>query len=209
MRVVRTALGATLIASVMFGCGDLGFVIALDGGAGDASVDAFGPVDATAADQGPRDLGPEPVDGAPRDAFRPDGFRADAFRPDAFVAEDCTNRMDDDGDGDTDCFDSSCAGHTACQPVDPEVCTNGVDDDDDGATDCDDGDCAGRTTCGTISDGVLECLNTCVFLPESEIPACHLDCQTSMGVQGSRETNCTDGLDNDDDGQTDSADFDC
>ncbi len=210
MRVVQRVLGASLVASALIGCGDLGFVIALDGGPEDAAVDAFTPVDGGDVDQGPRDQGPEPSDGAPpRDAFRADAFRPDAFRVDAFVPEDCTNRTDDDGDGDTDCFDSDCAGHAACQPVSPEICTNAIDDDGDGATDCDDGDCAGETDCGTISESVLECLNFCVFEPEHLFPACHLSCQTDLGVQGSRETDCTDGLDNDDDGQTDAADFDC
>jgi len=190
----------------LLGCGDLGFVIALDGGQGDLGPDAFEPSDLgqVGTDLGPRDAGPPPSDGATVDAFR-----ADAFRPDASVAEDCTNGTDDDGDGDTDCFDADCASAAACAPVDPEVCTNGVDDDDDGATDCDDGDCAGQTSCGTISDASLDCLNGCVFEPEDQVPACHLDCQSRMGIQGSRETNCSDGLDNDDDGQTDGADFDC
>lgn len=204
MRVVNRVLLS--IACAMIGCGDLGFVVALDGGP--EEPDAFAP-DGGGFDQGLRDMGPPPSDGAPRDAFRPDGFRPDAFRPDAFVPEDCTNRTDDDGDGDTDCFDSDCSAHAACRPVAAEVCTNAIDDDMDGATDCDDGDCAGQTDCGTISESVLDCLNLCVFEPEPFFPACHLDCQTDLGVQGSRETNCTDGLDNDDDGQTDADDFDC
>ncbi len=200
------------LTTLLAACGDHGFIVVLDAGPADAATDAFiAPDGGPAVDAGSRDGGPAPGDGGPAvDAFRPDAFRRDAFRPDAFTAtEICDNGSDDDGDGDTDCFDGECAGHAHCQPVDPEVCTNAIDDDGDGATDCDDGDCAGETTCGTISEAVLECLNGCVFLPESELPACHLDCQSTLGVQGSRETDCSDGLDNDDDGQTDGDDFDC
>lgn len=183
-------------------------MIALDGGPadlGDAGAAAdSGAADSGASDGGARDLGSEPRDGGAVDAFRDLGSE-----PDASTAEICDNRADDDGDGQADCFDPDCDAHPACAPVDPEDCTNSVDDDMDGATDCDDGDCAGETTCGSISEPVLECLNFCVFEPEDQRPACHLACQTEMGVQGSRETDCTDGLDNDDDGLTDGDDADC
>jgi hypothetical protein len=59
--------------------------------------------------------------------------------------ENCTNGVDDDGDGRTDCADSDCAGAPACLP--PENCTNGVDDDRDGKTDCADSDCADAPAC--------------------------------------------------------------
>lgn len=201
---VHRVLGACLVATL--GCGDHGFIVVLDAGPADAAVDGFRARDGDVPlDAGRRDGGPSPSDGGPL----ADGFRVDAFQVDAFTPEICDNRTDDDGDAAIDCFDSDCGADAHCQPVDPEVCTNGVDDDDDGAIDCDDGDCAGETTCGTISESVLACLNDCVFLPENQVPACHLDCQTRLGVQGSRETDCTDGLDNDDDGQTDGDDFDC
>lgn len=196
--VLRVLIATTLLT----GCGDLGFVVVLDGGPVDGSVDAS--ADDGGADAGHSDLG-VPPDAGPRDAFRP----SDAFRPDALAPERCDNGTDDDGDGAIDCVDSDCVADPACGPVEPESCGNTLDDDADGAIDCDDGDCAGETTCGAISEAVFDCLGGCVFEPEPLLPACHLACQVSLGVQGSRETNCTDGLDNDDDGQIDGADSDC
>ena len=52
--------------------------------------------------------------------------------------EDCTNGMDDDGDGQVDCADSDCD----WQPICSEDCQDGVDNDLDGLVDCEDGDCA-------------------------------------------------------------------
>lgn len=51
--------------------------------------------------------------------------------------EDCDNGVDDDVDGDIDCLDSDCDLDPACA----EDCTNGLDDDGDGAVDCDDPGC--------------------------------------------------------------------
>lgn len=61
-------------------------------------------------------------------------------------AEDCTNNIDDDADGDTDCADSDCDVNPDCLPPD-EVCVGGVDEDVDGLTDCDDPDCANSPYC--------------------------------------------------------------
>ena len=48
----------------------------------------------------------------------------------------CSDGVDNDGDGLTDCDDSDCFG-----PSCVEVCDDGVDNDGDGDTDCDDEDC--------------------------------------------------------------------
>ena len=76
--------------------------------------------------------------------------------------ERCDNGMDDDGDGLVDCEDSECD----CTPV--EICNNGIDDDGDGKTDCQDEDCS----------------NFC-------------------------ETDCNNGIDDDEDGFIDYYDGDC
>ncbi|MGB5175725.1 MAG: hypothetical protein WBQ30_13390, partial [Thermoanaerobaculia bacterium] len=54
----------------------------------------------------------------------------------------CDDGLDNDCDGDFDCFDADCDTNPACecQPVD-EICDNGTDDDCDGLVDCDDPDC--------------------------------------------------------------------
>ncbi len=76
----------------------------------------------------------------------------------------CTNGVDDDQDGLTDCADSDCAFDSACQPE--TNCTNGVDDDQDGLTDCDDSDCASDAACQTSSScsstQIEDCNGICV-----------------------------------------------
>lgn len=66
----------------------------------------------------------------------------------------CSNGIDDDLDGQMDCFDSGCAALPICAPPPtptPENtsarCSNGVDDDKDGATDCADSECATLDVC--------------------------------------------------------------
>lgn len=61
-------------------------------------------------------------------------------------AEDCTNNVDDDADGDLDCDDPDCDMHPDCMPP-PEVCIGGADEDGDGLTDCADPDCATSALC--------------------------------------------------------------
>ncbi len=61
-------------------------------------------------------------------------------------AEDCTNNIDDDADGDLDCDDADCATHPDCLPP-PEICFGDIDEDGDGLTDCEDPACAGSVLC--------------------------------------------------------------
>jgi len=68
-------------------------------GGRDASVDASIAVDGGATDAGADDGGAPPGDAGP-------------------VVEDCTNGVDDDGDGDPDCADADCADF-ACVPAPP------------------------------------------------------------------------------------------
>ncbi len=62
---------------------------------------------------------------------------------------DCDNGLDDDRDGNTDCYDKDCRGQPGCGlSYDAEtMCHDGRDDDLDGKTDCADSDCAGRFPC--------------------------------------------------------------
>jgi hypothetical protein len=55
----------------------------------------------------------------------------------------CTNGLDDDCDGQTDCVDIECL-PVCCTP---EACEDGIDNDCDGAVDCDDGDCCAEWAC--------------------------------------------------------------
>ncbi|MGB3586525.1 MAG: VCBS repeat-containing protein, partial [Tunicatimonas sp.] len=54
----------------------------------------------------------------------------------------CANGIDDDGDGQIDCFDSDCATSSLCQNRESN-CTDGLDNDGDGLPDCLDDDCRG------------------------------------------------------------------
>jgi len=65
--------------------------------------------------------------------------------------EDCTNGIDDDGDGDIDCFDANCASSPFCQSFESN-CTDGIDNDGDGLPDCLDSDCRFSGDCPVESD---------------------------------------------------------
>ncbi len=60
----------------------------------------------------------------------------------------CTDGIDNDADGLTDCDDEDCAATSECIP---EVCDNGVDDDGDGLIDCVDDECASDAACAGFS----------------------------------------------------------
>jgi spore coat protein A len=119
----------------------------------------------------------------------------------------CDDGEDNDCDGLIDAADPDCQ---VCQPTEPtEVsCFNGLDDDCDETVDCADGNCDGATgaptTCGigacqstgneTCSGGVQS--DTCT--------------PGTPGVEGPEgDASCSDGIDNDCDGDTDANDADC
>ena len=59
--------------------------------------------------------------------------------------EDCTNGIDDNDDGLTDCDDPWCYSRKFCVP---ENCINAFDDNDNGLMDCDDPQCRDQIFCG-------------------------------------------------------------
>ncbi len=112
--------------------------------------------------------------------------------------EDCTDGVDNDGDGQIDCADGDCAGAPGCTA---EACADGVDNDGDGAVDCADPDCTADPACtGEIcgngadddGDGLVDCDDT----DASINPAAGSD-------------NCFENIDNDADGDIDCDDADC
>jgi hypothetical protein len=124
----------------------------------------------------------------------------------------CTDGMDNDGDGVSDCMDSDCDGVAcgvnglACSTgacrcvVDGGMvqmmesnCADGLDNDCNGATDCQEAACMGMI-CGV--GGKVCSANTCV-------------CQGGGGPVEMPETSCSDGFDNDCNGQTDCDDPGC
>ena len=60
----------------------------------------------------------------------------------------CTDGVDNDGDGLTDCADPDCAGISICGPEGKDVsCSDGYDNDGDGDIDCLDAGCAKNRSC--------------------------------------------------------------
>jgi hypothetical protein len=123
--------------------------------------------------------------------------------------EICDDTIDNDCDGMIDCNDTDCNGNPACPDlIEWPHCFDDLDNDFDGLTDCADrtdcDDVTEETTCGlgvcestgsqTCRNGTLEEI-ICTQLPATEPGA---------------ELSCNDGLDNDCDGLTDTAeDPDC
>ncbi|HSA59932.1 MAG TPA: thrombospondin type 3 repeat-containing protein, partial [bacterium] len=58
---------------------------------------------------------------------------------------DCSDGVDNDGDGKTDCEDTDCSSNPGACPQTEENCSDGVDNDNDGKIDCEDTDCADDT----------------------------------------------------------------
>ncbi len=123
-------------------------------------------------------------------------------------SEICSDGIDNDLDGLTDCADDDCASDIACTGPVPEVCTDGIDNDSDGMVDCADDDCASATECQLppteiCTDGIDNDLDSWVDCSDS-------DC-AGIGICGpeGKTTTCSDGLDNDGDGDVDCADSGC
>lgn len=125
--------------------------------------------------------------------------------------ENCTNGVDDNADGKTDCADPKCFQDSACI-LSQENCGNGKDDNGDGKTDCLDPACAPNPSCAAKEvcagggdedgDGKADCAD-----PDCEGQGCGPGCTCLGGVR--REVDCSDVADNDLDGKADCLDQDC
>lgn len=123
------------------------------------------------------------------------------------AAEICTDGIDNDCDGFIDGVDPDCGG--GCTPTEsPEVsCTDGIDNDCDGLTDSADPDCATGGPCSSYADkGSCNADPNCEWVGSPKNGSCQ---DVSCTVTENPEVSCTDGIDNDCDGLTDSADPDC
>jgi hypothetical protein len=122
------------------------------------------------------------------------------------AGETCGDTVDNDCDGLIDCNDPDCTGDPACPDlIEWPHCFDGLDNDFDGLTDC-----ADRTDCdgeiGTSSCGAGVCASTGSQTCRNGTP--EDTCTPGTPTEGS-EVTCNDGLDNDCDGFTDTADPDC
>lgn len=80
------------------------------------------------------------------------GLAAAAGLPVLSAEADCSNNIDDDADGVSDCDDSDCDGNNSCLTETETSCSNDVDDDGDGDIDCDDSDCNDNSLCDEDDD---------------------------------------------------------
>lgn len=131
----------------------------------------------------------------------------------------CDDRIDNDGDSVTDCADSDCYDHPACQPKGiPEntnsLCSDFIDNDGDGLIDCDDPDCQAPNI--TVCQGSWKRGERAVSAPADDMPPLSpgmtVEDLIGTGSDKDGERNdvlCSDGLDNDGDGRIDCADFGC
>jgi secreted trypsin-like serine protease len=114
-----------------------------------------------------------------------------------FPPENCTNSIDDDGDGLRDCADPDCTDEPVCQaPTQEYWCDDGFDNDEDGLTDCADPDCVNSVACAGLferacadgldndEDGLTDCADPdCV-----NSVACRKDDASDSGCSTSART---------------------
>ena len=101
----------------------------------------------------------------------------------------CTDGIDNDGDGDTDAEDTDC-------PLIDEICNNGLDDDGDGDIDAQDSDCPAPPLTET------QCTDEIDNDGDGDTDAEDPDCPLIDEI-------CNNGLDDDRDGDIDAQDPDC
>ncbi len=141
----------------------------------------------------------------------------------------CSDGVDNEGDGLIDCEDPDCHGQSGSPPSenwancvcdidspqssyriectsDSSQCSDGVDNDGDGKVDCEDSDCEGVPACEEVGCGIdpVLCPNPeCTYTSGGQ---CYIDVQCSA-LCGTEY--CVDGIDNDRDGKVDCEDSDC
>ncbi len=122
----------------------------------------------------------------------------------ALPVEICSDGIDNDANGLTDCEDPACADTPACLPIAVEICDDDIDNDSNGLTDCGDPACMATAACpppiaevcgdgiDNNGDGLVDCAD----------PAC-------TNTKGCSPENCIDGIDNNSDGLIDCTDPVC
>ncbi|MBO4351691.1 MAG: trypsin-like serine protease [Proteobacteria bacterium] len=114
------------------------------------------------------------------------------------IYEDCTNGVDDNGDGLSDCNDPQCMSELVCQP---ENCTNGVDDNGNGKADCEDPACTSELSCQpeNCTNGVDDNGNGAIDCEDTQ---CYEDAWCKV-------EHCDNGIDDNRDGLADCDDPQC
>ncbi len=145
-----------------------------------------------------------------------------AFAEDVGKETDCGNGVDDDGDTVRDCGDADCKQDPRCQPdgrdEDSEArCSDFIDNDGDGHFDCDDDDCSrGKfKTCQGSWDAEHGARGGGSGVDDDAVPEIGEGGVEDLIGKGDDKDGersdevCADGIDNDNDGRTDCADFGC
>lgn len=141
---------------------------------------------------------------------------------DAKAEANCTDRKDDDGDGMVDCADHDCAKDPGCKvgsgPENTNArCSDWFDNDGDGFVDCDDPDCEGSgvTVCKGSWKGEGD-TGPAANMSSEDMPELKdgMTVEDLLGKGGDKDGErsdevCSDGVDNDNDGRVDCADFGC
>lgn len=122
------------------------------------------------------------------------------------AGETCDDTVDNDCDGLIDCNDPDCTGDPACPDlIEWPHCFDGLDNDFDGLTDC-----ADRTDCDDVSEPNTCGVGVCASTGSQTCRNGTLEDTCTPGTPTEApEATCDDGLDNDCDGLTDTADPDC
>lgn len=122
----------------------------------------------------------------------------------ANAIEICTDGVDNNNNGLSDCDDPSCFGVGNCQTPATEICNDGLDNDNNGVIDCSDPACIGNGNCdlpiAEICNDNID--NTGDSLIDCDDPLC------SSSIYCLSEI-CNDGADNNGDGLIDCDDSDC
>ena len=146
---------------------------------------------------------------------------APAARPEKET--NCKDRIDEDGDTVVDCADSDCYNAPECRPSglaekSNSLCSDFVDNDGDGSIDCEDNDCHGPGI--SVCKGSYKGTTAGMTGANNDMPMDLPELGQGVSVEeligkgsdkdGERnDTLCSDGIDNDNDGRTDCADFGC
>jgi hypothetical protein len=120
---------------------------------------------------------------------------------------ECSNSIDDDGDGESDCNDVDCLRDGTCTETGAE-CGDSLDNDGDGRIDCRDFECDAWDACSEVGD---ECAGGLDDDGDAAIDCGDFDCRGDTRSLACLEegAECSDGLDNDMDRAVDCADAGC
>lgn len=129
----------------------------------------------------------------------------------------CTDRIDNDGDGQIDKNDSDCVDTAGTSEFGENDCSDGVDNDSDGYLDLKDPQCQYSQGTSESDSSVPECTDGTDNDSDGLVDYRDSDCRTTSGTSessgggggGGRAVECADGIDNDGDGDKDMADSDC